>query len=115
MRAEDRIRLQHMLDAAREAIHAVRQRTRRDLERDHVWALGLVKCLEIIGEAASRVSRQTQEGAPAVPWAEVVAMRNRLVHAYFDVDLDQVWLAVTQDLPALVAELSRVLSAERAT
>ena len=109
MRAEDRIRLRHMLDAAAEAVSSAAGKTRVDLDRDRVWSLGLVKCVEIVGEAAARVGIETRQGIPQIPLVQIVAMRNRLVHAYFDIDLDQVWLAVTEDLPPLIEALKEAL------
>jgi uncharacterized protein with HEPN domain len=108
----DRVRMQHMLDAAREAVTSGLAHRRGDLERDLVWALGLVKCVEIMGEAAAHVGNDTRHKYPQVPWAQIVAMRNRLVHVYFDIDLDQVWKAVREDLPPLVAQLENILSTE---
>lgn len=101
-----------MVDAAREALRSAKEHTRADLDENRVWALGLVKCVEIIGEAAARVSEATREKYTQIPWVQIVAMRNRLVHMYFDIDLDQVWQAVTEDLPPLVAALERILEAE---
>ena len=112
MLTADRIRLRHMLDAAREAVHSAHGRGRADLDRDRVWALGLIKCIEIIGEAAGRVGPEARNQCPQIPWVQIVAMRNRLVTAYFDLDLDQVWKAVTDDLPPLIAELEITLGAE---
>lgn len=62
-----------------------------------------------MGEAASRISEETRKKHDWIPWAQIVAMRNRLVHAYFDVDNDQVWKAVTEDLPTLVKLLEDLL------
>ena len=101
-----------MVDAANEALRSARERSRADLDKDRVWALGLVKCVEIAGEAAARVGGSTKARWSQIPWAEIVAMRNRLVHVYFDIDLDQVWKAVTEDLPPLVGELARILEAD---
>ena len=109
MPKSDRTRVRHILDAAREAMRSASERTRSDLDTDLVWTLGLVKCIEIIGEAAARIGNETKERNPQIPWAQIVAMRNRLVHLYFDIDLDQVWNAVTEDLPPLVTELQRLL------
>jgi uncharacterized protein with HEPN domain len=100
-----------MLDSIREAVSFVSQRTRTDLDRDRMLTLSLVKCIEIIGEAASKVGAETRRLQPSVPWDEIVAMRNRLIHAYFDIDLDRVWDTVTGDLPPLQAELERIVSA----
>ena len=112
MHKPDRIRLQHMLDAAREAIASVQGRVRADLDHDRIWALGLVKCIEIIGEAAARVTPEARSQFPQIPWPQIVGMRNRLVHVYFDLDLDQVWNAVTQDLPPLIATIETILQQE---
>jgi uncharacterized protein with HEPN domain len=67
--------------------------------------LALLKCVEIIGEAAARVGKSTRTRHPALPWTDIVGMRNRLVHAYFDIDLALLWTTVTDDLPLLIAEL----------
>ena len=109
MLKDDRIRLQHMLDAAKEVMHSVQSRSRADLDADRLWALGLVKCVEIIGEAAARVTQATREECPDIPWQPIVGMRNRLVHVYFDIDLDQVWRTVTEDISKLAQELDRIL------
>ena len=101
-----------MVDAAREALRSAKEHTRADLDENRVWALGLVKCVEIIGEAAARVSEATREKYTQIPWVQIVAMRNRLVHMYFDIDLDQVWQAVTEDIPPLVGALERILEVE---
>jgi uncharacterized protein with HEPN domain len=94
-----------MLDAAREAMSFAAGRSRRDLDRDRMLVLAIVKDVEIIGEAASRTTPATQAAHPEIPWAQIIAMRNRLIHAYFDVDLQVVWDTVTYDLPQLVAVL----------
>jgi uncharacterized protein with HEPN domain len=109
MRNDDRIRLQHMLDAANEALSFIQSKTRFDLDIDRMLVLSLVKELEIIGEAGSKVSPETRAQNTGVPWQDISGMRNRLIHAYFDVDLDVVWSTVTKDLPLLKAELEKIL------
>ncbi|MBN2529079.1 MAG: DUF86 domain-containing protein [Deltaproteobacteria bacterium] len=109
MDSKDRIRIQHMIDAATEAMESAATRTRKDLDKDHIWTLGLIKCIEIIGEAAARVSAETCEAYPEIPWPIIVGMRNRLVHVYFDVDLDQVWSTIQTDLPELTAQLKAIV------
>ena len=110
MRRDDRLRLQHMVDAGREAVRFIHGKTRGDLDRDRVLALALVKLLEIVGEAASRVTAEGQRTSPDIPWRDIVAMRNRLIHGSFDVDLDRVWDTVTDDLPPLLARLEAALA-----
>jgi uncharacterized protein with HEPN domain len=109
MNVPDRIRLQHMLDATTEALSFSEGRTRADLDVDRMLLLALVKDIEIIGEAAAKVSREGQIECPELPWVDIISMRNRLIHAYFDINLDLVWETVQQDLPFLIAEIQRIL------
>ena len=105
---EDRIRLKHMLDAAVEIQQYVRSATREDLNRDRKLVHSLVRLLEIIGEAASQVSSECREKTPEIPWAIMIGMRNRLIHAYFAINLDIVWSTSTQDIPPLASQLQRL-------
>lgn len=100
-----------MQDAAVEAIAFASGRTRSDLRNDRQLLLALVKSIEIVGEAASQVSEQTRAQIADIPWPAIIAMRHRLVHAYFDVNADRVWDTVVGDLPPLVAALDRALGA----
>ncbi|MDF1592257.1 MAG: DUF86 domain-containing protein [Desulfobacterales bacterium] len=112
MRKDDTIRLLHMLEAAHEAIEFVQGRTRVDLNRDRKLVLALVKTIEIIGEAAFQVSQDGRAQLPGIPWEDIVGMRHRLVHAYFDINLDILWRTVQNDLPPLIAELDGVSQVE---
>lgn len=109
---DDSIRLQHMLDAAREAVGFLGDRRREALTGDRQLVLALVKAIEIIGEAAFRTSSETQARAAGIPWSDIVGMRHRLVHAYFDIDPDILWTTVHDDLPPLIAALESQLSRE---
>lgn len=112
MRKDDAVRLRHMLDAAREAMGFVRGRTRADLDTDRQLVLSLVKEVEIIGEAAYQLSEETQATIPGMPWKDIVGMRHRLVHAYFDINLDILWRTVMEDLPVLVRLLESSIPPE---
>ena len=83
------------------------------LDSNQMFAFALVRAVEIIGEAASRVSQETRETIPGIPWREIVGMRNKVIHDYVNVDHDIVWDVATVDLPALLAELERVLPPEK--
>ena len=106
----DVIRLRHMLDASVEAAEFLEGRVRSDLDTDRILSRAVVRDIEIIGEAASTVSPDTRKQYAGLPWGNIVAMRNRLIHGYFDIDLDRVWDTVEDDLPPLVAELRRILA-----
>ena len=105
-------RLLHMRDAAIEAIDFVSGRRRDELNTNRMLTLALVKDIEIIGEAASRISAECRARYPQLPWVQIIGMRNRLTHAYFEVNLDIVWQVVTNDLPTLVMELEQIISLE---
>jgi len=113
MRKDDDIRLRHMLDAARQALEFVRGRTRADLDADRMLVLASVKAIEIVGEAANQVSESCRNRCPGIPWADLVGMRNRLVHAYFDINLDVLWQTVHNDIPQLITALGPVLDANK--
>lgn len=104
----DRIRLLHMLEAAREAVSFADGESLDSLKSDRKLALALIKDIEIIGEAASKISKDMQNHASDVPWAIIIAMRNRLIHGYFDIDFEQVWNTITDDLPMLIAQLEKL-------
>ena len=106
--SRDSIRLRHMLDAAKEALSFASGKSRTDLESNRMLVLALVKDIEIIGEAASRVSEEFKARYSQIPWLEIIGMRNRLIHVYFDVDLDVLWSTVTKNLPQLVVELDNL-------
>lgn len=107
----DRTRLRHMLDAARKAARLAAGRSREDLEsEDDPLADALIRLVSLIGEAANQVSPAAQAELTDLPWSDVIGMRNRLIHAYFDVNLDILWATVQHSLPALIASLSPVLA-----
>lgn len=69
----------------------------------------LVRALEVIGEAASKVTKETQNQLPQIRWAAIIGMRNVLIHGYVSIDLDIVWQTVSDDLPPLIAELEKLI------
>jgi len=102
---EDKVRLRHMLDAALE----IRQYVREDLNQDRKLVYSLVRLFEITGEAANQVSEELREEIPEIPWSVIIGMRNRLIHAYFSINLDVVWITSKDDIPSLITELKKLL------
>ena len=102
---EDSNRLRHMLAAAREAFGYAKGRKRDDLDTDRPLVHSLVHCLEIVGEAANKVSLECRKDTGQIQWEDMIGMRNRLIHAYFDINLNIVWRTVKEELPPLIAEL----------
>lgn len=105
MRSDDRVRIRHMIDAAEDVGRFIAGRPRADLDTDRMLLFAVVRAIEIIGEAASKVSEETRSSTPRIAWRAIVGMRNRIVHAYFDVDRDIVWKAAVEEVPALLALL----------
>jgi uncharacterized protein with HEPN domain len=110
MNRADVVRLRHMLDAVMDAISFVEGVQRDALDENRMLSLSLVKCVEILGEAASRVSENVRVRHPKVPWRVIVGMRNHLIHAYYDVNLDILWQTVREDLPPLIPALEEILT-----
>ena len=113
MQKNDIVRLRHMLDAAKEAKSFAQTKTRRSLATDRQLVLALVKSIEIIGEAAAKITKKCREGLPQIPWENIIGMRHRLIHAYFDINLDILWKTVTEDLPPLIAALEKIIPPEK--
>jgi uncharacterized protein with HEPN domain len=109
MRREDEIRIEHILDAA-DAVHRfVSGRGREALDNDQMLVFAIVRAIEIVGEAASRIGPEARAAFPAIPWSAIVATRNRLIHVYFDVDLEILWRTATAELPALAGQLRAIV------
>jgi uncharacterized protein with HEPN domain len=91
MNERDETLLRDMLDAGRRLRTFITDKTRPDLEKDdYLLGFAVVRALEIIGEAASKVTAETQELLPTLPWREIIGMRNRIAHAYDRIDYDVV-------------------------
>ena len=108
----DLVRVHHMLDATREVLEFSADKTRIVLDTDRMLCLSPVHLLEIIGEAAVGVSSEFREKYPQIPWSSIVGMRNRLIHGYYDINLEIVWKTVKKDIPPLKAELEKIIEHE---
>jgi len=106
---DPKVLFRHMLTHAQEVVILSRGKIRSDLDTDRLLNLALVRLLEIIGEAANRVPENIQERFPELPWAQMIGMRNRLIHGYDAVDFDILWQIVTRDLPVLIGQLEKIL------
>lgn len=99
-----------MLEAAREIVDETEGLMRSDLDVNRSRARSVVKLLEIFGEAASRVTAPVRAQLPEIPWRDVIDTRNRLIHGYYDVELDIVWSTAINDVPPMIEPLARVLA-----
>jgi len=104
--------MRHLIDALNSAIRFARGRDRKDLDSDEMLLFALVRAVEVAGEAASRVNPETRAELTELPWDSMIGMRNRLVHAYFDINHDILWTTVTEAAPPLVERIRKVLADE---
>lgn len=102
---DDRIRAQHMLEAARDVASIAAGRRPDDLRADMPMRRAMVNAIQDIGEAAAKVSPLGRDRLPLIPWAAVVGMRHRLVHGYDEINLETLWKVATEEVPALIASL----------
>jgi len=105
MPPDDRVRLQ----AAESIATFISGRTRADLDTDRMLLFAVVRAIEILGEAASQISDDIRSHAADLPWRAMVGMRNRIVHAYFDIDADIVWKTAVEEVPGLLPRLRELL------
>ncbi len=108
-RHDDSITLRQMLEHIDEAINIAKGRSQNDLGTDRVFFLALLKLVEIVGEAATRVSGPVQTAHPEIPWRELIGTRNRLIHGYDSVDHNILWDIVTADFPPLAMQVRAAL------
>ena len=107
---DDGLTLAQMLDTVRRIRAMIRGHGRQAFEADEVRQLALLHLIQVLGEAASRVSAGFRDGHPELPWAQMVGMRNRIVHGDDHVDPDIVWRVATEDLEPVLAALERIVS-----
>ncbi|PTL35119.1 hypothetical protein CLG94_11600 [Candidatus Methylomirabilis limnetica] len=106
---DDQVSLKDMLSHAREAVDLLGGSIREELAANRVLQLALTQLVEIIGEAANRMSQPTQSRHPEIPWLQIIGMRNRLVHGYDVIDFDLLWDTITTDLPPLIDALQEIV------
>lgn len=102
--------LKHMRDYAEEALRFSAGRSRSDLDVDRMFMLATCRLLEMLGEASCQITQATRDASPRIPWAQIIGLRHRLVHAYDQINLDIVWNIVTTDLPPLIGELDALIA-----
>ncbi len=106
------IALRQILSYSREAVEICNGKSRQDLDSDRLMNLALTRLLEMIGEAANRVPEEVRAQHSELPWLQMIAARNRLIHGYDSVDLDILWAIVSNDLPVLINQLVKILGVD---
>jgi len=109
MQSEDKIRLQHILDEAGEVCNYTEGVSFDEFVKDGKTVRAVIRAIEVIGEAASKISIEFRKEHPDVPWQKIIGMRNRLIHVYFDIDYNIIWKTVKENLPPLIEQLQSIL------
>ncbi|MBU0478065.1 DUF86 domain-containing protein [bacterium] len=107
---EDKIRLQHILEEANEVRKFSKGYSFDDLANDSKTVHAIIRAIEIIGEAASKISEEYKDKHPEIHWGQIIGMRNHLIHVYFDIDYDTVWNTVQKDIPELIKMATKLLA-----
>ena len=109
MKKDDNVYIGHMLDLARKAVEKTEGISRETYDVDEDIRMILTHLIQMIGEAANRVSAEGRLVHSGIPWKQIVGVRHRIVHDYMDVDYDVIWEIVSQDLPPLIRTLASIL------
>jgi uncharacterized protein with HEPN domain len=109
MKKEDSVYLRHILDAVSRIEEYTKEIEYKNFMENHLIQDGVIRQIEIIGEATKRLSDKTRDNYPDVPWKDMTGMRDKLIHDYLGVDIDAVWDTVKEDIPILKNKLKDLL------
>ncbi len=108
MKKDDSVYLRHILDAISRIEEYTRGVEYEDFMDDHLIQDGVIRQIEIIGEATKRLSREIREKHSEIPWKDMAGMRDKLIHDYLGVDIDAVWDTVKRDVPTMKNKLEDI-------
>jgi uncharacterized protein with HEPN domain len=107
---DDSVFLRHILDSIAIIESYLSEITENTFKETSLLQDGVIRQLQIIGEATKKISPDIRSKYPDIPWQNIAGMRDKLVHDYFGVDVDAVWITVKNDLPPLISRISEILN-----
>lgn len=109
MARDEMIYLRHILDAIERVEEYLQGVGESQFNDTHLLQDGVIRQIEIIGEAVRHLSKDIRHTYPEIPWQDVAGMRDKLIHDYFGVDVEKVWLTAQEDLPVLKSQVTGIL------
>ena len=110
MPKDDAVYINHIYDTARKISELLSGKNKGDFDSDEVLRIAVTHLLQIIGEAANRVSSEFEKSHPDIPLPAIAGMRHKIVHDYWDIDEDVVWETATNDIPELIKKLDKIIT-----
>ncbi|MES2330780.1 MAG: HepT-like ribonuclease domain-containing protein [Bacteroidota bacterium] len=105
----DKARLQHILECITEIRSAISGETEESFIKNHVLRIAVVKWIEIIGEAANHISKETKDSVQNIEWNMIIGLRHIIVHEYFGVNYDAIWNIAVNNVPALTPTIEKLI------
>lgn len=109
MKRDETVYLRHILDAINRIEEYLTGVEEANFHEQYLIQDGVIRQLEIIGEAVKHLSKKLRNRYPYIPWQDIAGVRDKLIHQYFGVDIEEVWLMVSEDIPTLKAEIEKIL------
>ena len=110
MNKDDGVYLRHVLDAINRVEEYLQDVDEPKFNATHLLQDGTIRQIEIIGEAVRHISKDLRKTYAEIPWQDIAGMRDKLIHDYFGVDIEKIWLTAQEDLPVLKEQVARILA-----
>ena len=112
MKDKDKVYLLHIKDSTKWIIELQKQFNKNEFKESRLFQNGVIREVEIIGEASNKLSKDIKEKYPEVAWIEIIGMRNKVIHEYFGIDLEAVWKTISVDIPDLLEKIEKIIKNE---